>query len=103
VGRITPVALAALAPPAGAFRKGGDFAAWVGLTPLQHSIGGKQKLGTTSLRRLLIIGASSVVRKAVRQANATESWARADAGSQGLPAAVSSKIGYFVTRNRPSA
>jgi transposase len=48
VGPITAVALAALAPPAGAFRKGRDFAAWVGLTPLQHSSGGKQKLGTTS-------------------------------------------------------
>jgi transposase len=64
VGPITAVALAALAPRAGAFRKGRDFAAWVGLTPLQHSTGGKQKLGTTSkmgertLRRLLIIGAS---------------------------------------------
>jgi transposase len=74
VGPITATALAALAPPADAFRKGRDFAAWVGLTPSQHSTGGKQKLGTTSkmgertLRRLLIIGASSVVRKAVRRA-----------------------------------
>jgi transposase len=80
VGPITAVALAALAPPAGAFRKGRDFAAWVGLTPSQHSTGGKQKLGTTSkmgertLRRLLIIGASSVVRKAVRQGTAAGSW-----------------------------
>jgi transposase len=69
VGPITATALAALAPPA-----------WVGLTPSQHSTGGKQKLGTTSkmgertLRRLLIIGASSVVRKALRQGIAAESW-----------------------------
>jgi hypothetical protein len=82
VGPVTAVALAALAPSAGAFRKGRDFAAWVGLTPSQHSTGGKQRLGTTSkmgertLRRLLIIGASSVVRKAVRQGTA--------AGSGGL-------------------
>ena len=80
VGPITATALAALAPPADAFRKGRDFAAWVGLTPLQHSTGGKQKLGTTSkmgertLRRLLIIGASSVVRKALRQGIAAVSW-----------------------------
>jgi transposase len=80
VGPITATALAALAPPAGAFRKGRDFAAWAGLTPLQHSTGGKQKLGATSkmgertLRRLLIIGASSVVRKALRQGITAESW-----------------------------
>jgi transposase len=80
VGPITATALAALAPPANAFRKGRDFAAWVGLTPSQHSTGGKQKLGTISkmgertLRRLLIIGASSVVRKALRQGPTAESW-----------------------------
>jgi transposase len=80
VGPITATALAALAPPAAAFNKGRDFAAWVGLTPLQHSTGGKQKLGATSkmgertLRRLLIIGASSVVRKVLRQRTPAESW-----------------------------
>ena len=47
---------------------------------MQHSTGGKQKLGATSkmgertLRRLLIIGASSVVRKALRQGITAESW-----------------------------
>jgi transposase len=80
VGPITATALAALAPPADAFRKGRDFAAWAGLTPLQHSTGGKQKLGATSkmgertLRRLLIVGASSVVRKALREGPAAGSW-----------------------------
>ncbi len=48
VAPVTAVALAALAPPAETFERGRDFAAWVGLTPLQHSIGGKQKLGSTS-------------------------------------------------------
>jgi transposase len=44
------------------------------LTPLQRSTGGKQKLGATSkmgertIRRLLIIGASAVVRHAARSA-----------------------------------
>ena len=47
-GPVTAVALAALAPPAETFTRGRDFAAWVGLTPLQHSTGGKQKLGATS-------------------------------------------------------
>jgi transposase len=48
VGPITATAIAALAPPVETFRKGRDFAAWLGLTPVQRSTGGKQKLGATS-------------------------------------------------------
>jgi transposase len=72
VGPVIAVALAALAPPAETFKCGRDFAAWVGFTPLQHSPGGKQKLGATSkmgertLRRLLIIGANSVLLQVAR-------------------------------------
>ena len=80
VGPLIATAVAALAPPAGAFRRGRDFAAWVGLTPSQRSSGGKQKLGATSkmgertLRRLLIIGASSVVRQAIKYGTPSGSW-----------------------------
>jgi len=80
VGPVIATALVALAPPASTFRRGRDFAAWVGLTPSQHSTGGKQKLGAISkmgertLRRLLIIGASSVVRKAIKHGTPSESW-----------------------------
>ncbi len=80
VGPIIATALAALAPPPSTFRRGRDFAAWVGLTPLQHSTGGKQRLGRTSkmgnrtLRRLLIIGASAVVRWAEQKGAAPGSW-----------------------------
>jgi transposase len=80
VGPVTATALAALAPPAETFRRGRDFAAWVGLTPLQHSTGGKQKLGATSkmgertLRRLLILGASGVLRWAARNGAPAGSW-----------------------------
>ena len=42
IGPITATALLALAPSAETFRNGRDFAAWVGLTPLQRSTGGKQ-------------------------------------------------------------
>src|SRR6478672_3665555 len=45
IGPISATAIAALAPPAETFAKGRDFAAWLGLTPLQRSTGGKQKLG----------------------------------------------------------
>jgi transposase len=48
IGPLIATALVALAPPAGTFRKGRDFAAWLGLVPRQHSTGGKQRLGATT-------------------------------------------------------
>ena len=69
IGPLIATAIAVLAPPAETFRKARDFAAWLGLVPRQHSTGGKQRLGATtkmgerSLRRLLIIGANSVILK----------------------------------------
>src|SRR5690349_2544840 len=80
VGAVTATALLALAPAAATFRRGRDFAAWLGLTPLQHSSGGKERLGRTSkmgertLRRLLIIGASAVARWAARKGVAPGTW-----------------------------
>ncbi len=53
-----------------AFRSGCDFAAWLGLVPRQDSTGGKQKLGPISkqgdryLRRILVVGAHAVLRRA---------------------------------------
>jgi len=69
IGPLIATAIGVLAPPPETFRKGRDFAAWLGLVPRQHSTGGKQRLGATtrmgerSLRRLLIIGANSVIIK----------------------------------------
>jgi transposase len=69
IGPLIATAIAVLAPPPETFRKARDFAAWLGLTPRQHSTGGKQRLGATtkmgerSLRRSLIIGANSVIIK----------------------------------------
>lgn len=69
IGPLIATAIATLAPPPEAFRKARDFAAWLGLVPRQYSTGGKQRLGATtkmgerSLRRLLIIGANSVIIK----------------------------------------
>lgn len=42
IGPVTATALVALAPEATTFKRGRDFAAWLGLTPLQQSSGGKQ-------------------------------------------------------------
>ena len=58
IGPLIATAIEALAPPAETFRSGRDFAAWIGLTPVQRSTGGKERLGRTSrmgertLRRL---------------------------------------------------
>src|SRR5208283_3866032 len=43
IGPISATAIASLAPPAQTFARGRDFAAWLGLTPLQRSTGGKQR------------------------------------------------------------
>jgi transposase len=82
VGPVLATAMVALAPQPDAFRRGRDFAAWVGLTPRQHSSGGKERLGRTtkmgerSLRRLLILGASSAARMAARKRTADPWLAR---------------------------
>jgi len=80
VGPITSAALLAFAPDPATFRRGRDFSAWMGLTPKQHSSGGKEKMGRTSkmgqrdLRRLLITGAMAVVRWAARKGAQEGSW-----------------------------
>lgn len=80
IGPIAATAIIALAPPIETFTKGRDFAAWLGLAPRQHSTGGKQKLGSISkmgertIRRLLIIGGSSMVRSACRHGAPAGSW-----------------------------
>jgi len=80
VGAVTAAAITTFAPPMETFSKGRDFAAWVGLTPRQHSSGGKDRLGRTSkmgqhdIRRLLIVGAVAVVRWATRKGAPDGSW-----------------------------
>ena len=67
VGPMTALVVEAFAPEMGQFRRGRDFAAWLGLVPRQHSSGGKERLGRVSkagqadIRRLLIIGAAAVI------------------------------------------
>ena len=70
IGVIGATAITATVTDASAFKSGREFAAWVGLVPRQYSTGGKQKLGGISkqgdryLRRLLIVGATAVIRHA---------------------------------------
>ncbi len=72
VGPTSADAAIATAGDARAFRNGRQFAAWLGLTPRQHSSGGKTRLGSITrrgdayLRTLLIQGARSSVKHALR-------------------------------------
>lgn len=80
VGPIGALAIETFAPPMEQFRRGRDFAAWLGLVPRQNSSGGKQRLGKTSkmgqrdIRRLLITGAMAVVRWALRRGAPRNPW-----------------------------
>lgn len=68
IGPVTASALAAAVPDPSSFTSGRQFAAWLGLVPRQHSTGGKEKLGSITktgdryLRRLLVIGATGLIR-----------------------------------------
>jgi transposase len=70
VGAITAATIKALVPDPGGFKSARHFAAWLGLTPKQHSSGGKERMGRISkmgnpeLRCLLVLGATSVLRGA---------------------------------------
>jgi transposase len=70
IGPIGGVSFALKVPDPKAFRSGRHFAAWVGITPREDSTGGKQRLGKISrqgdedLRRLLVLGATAVIRAA---------------------------------------
>jgi transposase len=83
LGPITAMAIEAFAPTLSVFKRSRDFAAWLGLVPRQHSTGGKQVLGRTSkmgqrdIRRLLIIGAMSVIRWATRKGTIPGTWLHA--------------------------
>jgi transposase len=70
IGPVGATALAASITDPHQFRSGRQFAAWLGLTPLQKSSGGKERLGRITkmgdkyLRKLLIVGMTSLVRRA---------------------------------------
>ena len=70
IGPVGATALAASVSDPGQFASRRQFAAWLGLTPRQNSSGGKERLGRITkmgdkhLRQLLVIGATSLVRRA---------------------------------------
>lgn len=70
IGPVGASALSAAVADPHQFKSGREFAAWLGLTPLQKSSGGKDrqgrisKMGDKYLRQLLIVGMTSLVRRA---------------------------------------
>lgn len=80
IGPVTASAIIATVGTPDQFRTGREFAAWVGLTPLNRSSGGKERLGKISkmgdqyLRRLLVVGMTSRVRVARTRPDRVEPW-----------------------------
>lgn len=80
VGPQTALAISGFAPPMESFKRGRDFAAWLGLVPRQYTSGGKERLGRvskagqTDIRCLLIIGAMSRLTVLARKSIVEGSW-----------------------------
>ena len=83
IGPVTASAVVATVGDFKQFKNGAQFGAWIGLTPRQHSSGGKNNLGgitkrgDTYLRTLLIQGAKSAVMTAHRRQDRISQWAAA--------------------------
>jgi transposase len=81
IGFITATAIAATVTDPSHFKSGRQFAAWLGLVPRQSSSGGKDRLGRVSkmgnsyLRRLLVVGATALIRFARNRATPLSAWA----------------------------
>lgn len=72
LGPVGAMTMVLRVPDPTVFRSGRHFASWIGLTPREHSTAGRQRLGRISrqgdeaLRRLLVLGATSVIKLAQR-------------------------------------
>lgn len=83
VGPITATALVVALGDGKAFRRGRDFAVSLGLTPKQHSSGGKARMlgiskrGDAYLRQLLVHGARAAVRTAGKREDPLSEWIQA--------------------------
>jgi transposase len=82
VGPVGAAMLMVKVPAPEAFRSARSLPAWIGLTPADHSTGGKQRLGGITragdeqLRAVLVSGAMSVIRQAQRKGAAADPWLR---------------------------
>jgi transposase len=77
IGPIGATLLKMKTPAPELFPSGRQFAAWVGLTPKDHSTGGKLRLGVITragdegLRSVLVVGATSVIKQVLRGGKAS--------------------------------
>ena len=82
VGPITASLIAATVADIGLFKSARHFAAWLGLVPRQYSTGGKTRLGRITktgnrdIRRLLVLGATSMVYRAPQWNSVAGMWTR---------------------------
>jgi transposase len=82
IGPITASMIAATVTDIGMFKSARHFAAWLGLVPRQFSTGGKTRLGRITkagnreIRRLLVLGATSMVYRAEQWNSAVGAWTR---------------------------
>src|SRR5437870_7826445 len=80
VGPVTATAVIAAIGNGAAFRKGREFAAWLGVVRREYSTGGKQKLlgiskrGNSYLRRLFVQGARAVLQQRAKQSSGLSAW-----------------------------
>jgi transposase len=80
IGPIGAAMLVMKTPDPAAFRSGRLFAAWLGLTPKDHSTAGKVRLGVITragdeaLRSLLVVGATAVIQQARRGRGRVSPW-----------------------------
>jgi transposase len=82
VGPILASLIVATVVDFSAFKSARDFAAWLGLVPRQYSTGGKTRLGritkagNSQIRRMLVLGATSMIRFAGHWNSAAGAWFR---------------------------
>jgi transposase len=80
VGPIGASMLVMKTPAPEAFRSARHFAAWLGLTPKDHSTAGKLRLGVITragdeaLRSVLVVGATAVIRQLRRGRGSASPW-----------------------------
>jgi transposase len=80
IGPVTATAIIAAIGNGVAFKKGREFAAWLGIVPGEYTTGGKQKLlgiskrGNSYLRRLFVHGARAVLQQSTKQSSGLSSW-----------------------------
>ena len=80
IGPVTATAMIAAIGNGGAFHKGREFSAWLGIVPREHSTGGQQKLlgiskrGNAYLRKLFVQCAHAVLQQRTKQSPGLSAW-----------------------------